>query len=141
MKLQRNSEVPHIGDIYLVHFNGTGNEQRGYRPGVIFQNNLGNQNSPNVIILPLTSAIKKVSQPTHVFLPKEVGLARDSMVLCENPEIMSKEKLGKRVTTLPEEYISQIAVGNLLASSAISFVEPDKLLSVWQKALALNAVA
>lgn len=132
---------PQIGDIYLVKFSGSGNEQKGWRPGLVFQNNVGNQHSPNLIVLPLTSAIKKSNQPTHVKIPKEVGLRMDSMVLCENPERMAKEKLGDYLVTLPEEYMSQIAVANLLASSAISFIDPDVLMSVWQKAIALNAAA
>lgn len=133
---------PKIGDIYLMHFSGSGNEQKGWRPGLVFQNNLGNQHSPNIIALPLTSSIKKSNLPTHVFIPSDgTGLIKDSMVLCENPERMSKEKLGNYLTTLPPEYMSKVAVANLLASSAISFIDPDVLLSVWQKALMLNATA
>ena len=141
LKSKNNRRNPQIGDIYLVHFNGSGSEQKGLRPGLVFQNNIGNNHSPNVIVLPLTSAIKKEEQPTHVRIPKEVGLRKDSMVLCENPEKMSKDKLGDYLTTLPNEYMSQVAVASLLASSAISFIEPDMLMAVWQKALALNAVA
>ena len=133
---------PQIGDIYLMHFGGSGNEQKGWRPGLVFQNNLGNQYSPNIIALPLTSAIKKSNQPTHVIIPsKGTGLERDSMVLCENPERMSKERLGTYLTTIPKEYMSQIAVANLLATSAISFIDPELLMSIWQKATTLNAVA
>ncbi len=141
MSLQNNAErQPQIGDIYLMHFGGSGNEQRGWRPGLVFQNNLGNLHSPNIIALPLTSSIKKSNQPTHVVIPTEgTGLAKDSMVLCENPERMSKDRLGNYLTTIPEQYMSKVAIANLLASSAISFIDPDVLLSVWQKALALNA--
>lgn len=138
------SEVrkPQIGDVYLMRFGGCGNEQKGWRPGLVFQNNLGNQHSPNIIALPLTSAIKKTNQPTHVIIPAEgTGLERDSMVLCENPERMSKDRMGIYLTTIPAEYMSQIAIANLLATSAISFIKPELLLSVWQKATMLNAVA
>ena len=125
-----------------MRFGGTGNEQCGWRPGLVFQNNLGNQYSPNIIALPLTSSIKKTSQPTHVVISsKETGLRKDSMVLCENPERMSKEKLGEYLTTLPDSYMSQIAVASLLASSAISFVNPNMLQDVWEQATALNASA
>jgi len=125
-----------------MHFGGSGNEQRGWRPGLVFQNNLGNLHSPNIIALPLTSSIKKSNQPTHVVIPAEgTGLAKDSMVLCENPERMSKDRLGNYLTTIPAQYMSKVAIANLLASSAISFIDPDVLLSVWQKALALNATA
>lgn len=138
------SEVrkPQIGDVYMMRFGGSGNEQKGWRPGLVFQNNLGNQYSPNVIALPLTSVIKKSTQPTHVVVPANgTGLLRDSMVLCENPERMSKEKLGAYLTTIPEEYMSQIAIASLLATSAISFINPELLISIWQKATALNVVA
>lgn len=141
MKSSNNTRNPKIGDIYLVYFDGSGNEQKGFRPGLVFQNNVGNEHSPNLIVLPLTSALKKTNQPTHVFIPKEVGLRKDSMVLCENPKCMSRYKLGEYITTLPEEYMAQVAVGNILSSSAIAFIDPDLLMSVWQKALALNAIA
>jgi len=65
----------------------------------------------------------------------------DSMVLCENPECMSKERLGIYLTSLSAEYMGKIAIGNLLASSAIAFLDKEALLSVWQQATALNAVA
>lgn len=141
MKNSNNTKHPKIGDIYLVYFDGSENEQQGFRPGLVFQNNVGNEYSPNLIVLPLTSALKKTNQPTHVFIPKEVGLRKDSMVLCENPKCMSKYKLGEYITSLPEEYMAQVAVGSILSSSAIAFVDPDLLMSVWQKALALNAIA
>lgn len=125
-----------------MRFDGHGSEQGGWRPGLVFQNNLGNQYSPNIIALPMTSHLKKTGQPTHVVLPaKETGLDRDSMVLCENPERMSKERLGAYVTTLPASYMAKIAAANLLASSAISFIDPDFLLALWQQANSLNATA
>lgn len=136
------NKQPRIGDIFLMKFDGSGNEQQGWRPGLVFQNNRGNQHSPNIIALPLTSSIKKIDQPTHVFIPSAgTGLAKDSLVLCENPERMSKDKLGNYLTTLPEKYMSQVAVANLLATSAISFVDPEVLLMARQKALALNTVS
>lgn len=131
---------PRIGDIYLMHFCGNGSEQSGWRPGLVFQNNMGNIHSPNIIALPLTTVIKKKSQPTHVMIPSEgTGLKADSMVLCENPERMSKSKLGQYITTLPDEYMAKVAAANLLSSSAISYINPDVLLSLWQQAISLNA--
>ena len=139
---QNEMRKPQIGDVYLMRFDGYGNEQKGWRPGLVFQNNIGNLNSPNIIALPLTSSIKKSNQPTHVIIPAEgTGLERDSMVLCENPKCMSKEKLGNYLTTIPEEYMSQIAIAHLLATSAISFINPELLMSIWQKAATLNTVA
>ena len=140
MNLYQNQiRKPQLGDVYLMRFDGCGNEQKGWRPGLVFQNNIGNQYSPNIIALPLTSSIKKVTQPTHVFVPAGgTGLERDSMVLCENPKCMSKEKLGTYLTTIPREYMSQIATAYLLATSAIAFIDPEALITIWQKATVLN---
>lgn len=143
MNIARNEDRhPQIGDVYLMNFGGCGNEQKGWRPGLVFQNNVGNQYSPNIIALPLTSSLKKQDQPTHVVLPADqTGLRLDSMVLCENPERMSKERIGSYLTTIPREYMSQIAIAHLLATSAISFIDSEQLLSVWAQAISLNSSA
>ena len=89
-------DKPRLGDIYLMSFSGVGSEQKGVRPGIIFQNDIGNDRSPNVIALPLTTRIKNLAQPTHVLLPAEkYNLLADSLVLCENPQRMSKSRLLK----------------------------------------------
>ena len=139
MNAKNDSRTPKIGDVFMVRFNGAGSEQVGWRPALVFQNNVGNAYSPNVIVLPLTSKLKKTSQPTHVVIPAEgTGLARDSMVLCENPESVSKERLGKYLTTLPDKYMAKIAEAHLLATSAISFINPTVILALWERAAKLN---
>lgn len=123
-----------------MRFGGSGSEQNGWRPGLVFQNNIGNRFSPNIIALPLTSSLKKASQPTHVLLPaEETGLPKDSMVLCENPERMSKEKLGRYLTTLPQSFMAKVAEASLLATSAISYLDLESLVSAWHQACLLNA--
>lgn len=133
---------PTIGDVYLMRFEGTGNEQNGWRPGLVFQNNTGNLFSPNIIALPLTSSIKKKTQPTHVVVyASDTGLRMDSMVLCENPEKMSKQKIGKYLTRLSDEYMRKIACAHLMAIAAVSFLSKDELLQVWEKSIQFNGVA
>lgn len=132
--------TPQIGDIYRMKFGGSANEQCGWRPGLVFQNNVGNAHSPNIIALPLTSILKKVNQPTHVIVKaSDTGLKRDSMVLCENPERMSKERLGDYITTLSDAYMKQVAEASILSSSVISYLDVEFLISIWKKAVALNA--
>lgn len=130
-----------IGDIYMVFFEGDRSEQNGYRPGLIVQNNLGNRYSPNIIVLPLTSVIKKVSQPTHVLIyAGNSGLAKNSIVLCENPKCISKDKLDRYVATLSRDYMEQVAEAYILATSVISFIPIQSVHNVWRKANALNAM-
>lgn len=128
-----------IGEIYLMKFEGTGHEQNGWRPGIIFQNNKGNEHSPNVIALPLTTEIKKKSQPTHVVVSADdSGLKYDSMVLCENPEKMSKERIGKYITKLSDKYMKLVAQASLVATSAISFLDEETLMNAWRLAKKMN---
>lgn len=135
----QKERVPQIGDVYLMNFGGSESEQKGWRPGIVFQNNIGNAYSPNIIALPLTSSIKKSAQPTHVVVnAADSGLLKDSMVLCENPERMSKSKLGHYITTLSDKYMKKVAAANLLATSAISFLDVDDLLTIKQQASQIN---
>ncbi len=125
----------------MMRFTGEGSEQKGWRPGVVFQNNTGNIHSPNIIALPLTSAIKKKNMPTHVFIRAvDSGLRIDSIALCENPERMSKNRIGEYITTLPDNYMTQIAKASLLASSVISFIDIKTLILCWKEAISLNSV-
>ncbi len=139
MKSQENGRKLRIGDVYFMEFEGEDSEQQGWRPGLVFQNNVGNDHSPNIVTLPITSVRKKINQPTHVFLPKSVGLKLDSMVLCENPQCVSKCRLGRYVTTLPKEYMAKVAEASLLASSVISYLDPEILLMIWRRAVTLNS--
>ena len=137
---QNKTRVPQIGEVYYMRFGGTGSEQEGFRPGLVFQNNMGNAHSPNIIALPMTSVMKKLGQPTHVFVNgKEAGLKKNSLVLCENPECMSKERIGGYITKLPDKNMKQIATASLLASSVIADLDVDALVKAWQKAVRLNA--
>lgn len=142
MERSRTEFSPKIGEVYLMNFDGSGSEQSGIRPGLVFQNNIGNAYSPNIIALPLTSAVKKLGQPTHVLLrASECGLAKDSVVLCENPQRMSKSRIVKYLTTLSAEDMRRVTEGNLLATSAISFLDMESLMKVWHAATRLNATA
>lgn len=141
MSNQRNGKAPQIGEVYLMKFSGSGSEQVGWRPGLVFQNNVGNSHSPNIIALPLTSSLKKINQPTHVLVKaRDTGLKADSMVLCENPQRMSKDKMGKCLGRLSDEVMRKVAEANLLATGAISYLDVVSLIATWTKAVELNAV-
>ena len=141
MSTTTHSSHPLIGEVYMVKFDGAGSVQRKYRPALVFQNNVGNKYSPNVVVLPFTSVRKKTNQPTHVLVDaKGSGMKADSMVLCENPQSITKEMLGEYVTTLPEKYMKQVAAASLLANSAISYLDISMLVALMEKAAKLNAV-
>lgn len=71
-----------------------GSEQKGIRPCVVIQNNMGNKFSPTLIIAPITSQINsKKKLPTHVEINKsKYTLNEDSMILSEQIKVVSKER-------------------------------------------------
>lgn len=128
-----------IGDVYYFQFEGVGCEQSGIRSAVIIQNNKGNEFSPNLIVLPLTTKLKHIAQPTHVLLKSSTdGVPRDSMVLCENPVCVSKDRIKGFVTTIPNSSMKNIATAYLLATSVISFVDITLLEETRERAISLN---
>lgn len=139
---KRAAPAPKWGEVYNCRFEGTGSEQSGWRPAVIFQNNVGNAYSPNVIVLPLTSNLKRMDMPTHVVVKAEdTGLRRDSMVICENPVSVSKDKLGAYITKLPKEYMTRIAIASLLATSALDLLDQESFQEIKRKSAKLSSAA
>lgn len=128
-----------IGNIYFMEFSGDMTEQNGWRPGVVIQNNIGNKYSPNIIAVPLTSSLKKLNMPTHVVLRKEdTGLYTDSVVLCENPQILARKKIGAFISSLPKYYMKQIAIACTVSMPLISFLDKESLIVVWNDAKCLT---
>uniref|UniRef100_UPI00345F719E type II toxin-antitoxin system PemK/MazF family toxin n=1 Tax=Lacrimispora sp. TaxID=2719234 RepID=UPI00345F719E len=76
--------------------------QSGYRPCLVISNNVGNKFSPTLLVIPLSSQLKNVNQPTHTIIRCDAnnGLTSDSMLLAEQITTISKSKSRKigRVT-------------------------------------------
>ena len=79
------------GDIYLADLGpGVGSKQGGIRPVLNYQNNTANLHSTIITMLPITSQLKKLNLPCHVFIGKEGNLKKDSMVMCEQIDTVNK---------------------------------------------------
>lgn len=97
------------GDIYFVNLNpAIGSEQKGDRPVVVIQNDIGNKYSPTTIIAPLTKIIKKEQLPTHIFLNKNEFLKYNSLVLLEQIRVIDKSRIISYLGRLSDEEISLI---------------------------------
>jgi len=73
------------GDIYCADLGrNIGSEQKGTRPVVIIQNNIGNKHSLTVIVAAITSkAGVKAKLSTHYYIEAGNGLELPSIVLLE----------------------------------------------------------
>ena len=82
------------GDILLADLGGTiGSEQAGVRPCLVVQNDVGNKHSPTTIVAPLTSKMKKNTQPTHVEIGERFGLTEYSVALLEQLRTIDRERI------------------------------------------------
>ena len=88
------------GDIWLVNFNpAQGSEQRGIRPALIVQNDVGNEVSPVTIVAAISSVTK--AYPINVEIkPSESGLEKDSVVKLNQIRTIDKKRLIKRLGRL-----------------------------------------
>ena len=95
-----------------------GSEQGGIRPAVIVQNNKGNKCSPTVLVIPMTSEIKKVNMPTHNIMHKTKfnGLDEDSMLLGEQTTVIDKKRIlykrGSLVTENEKRSVMEVFFAN-----------------------------
>lgn len=98
------------GDMYYADLGrGIGSEQKGYRPVLIIQNNVGNKHSPTVIIAAITSRVGvKAKLPTHYFVNTEGGLEAPSIILLEQIRTIDKKRLDSYIGHLSDTHIVNI---------------------------------
>ncbi len=103
------------GEVWMVNFNpGRGSEQRGMRPALIIQNNVGNQYGSTTIVAAITTTIK--TYPVTVVLDRhEGGLSQQSMVNLAQILTVDKQRLMKRLGA-----VSQARLGEINAALLIS---------------------
>ena len=100
------------GDIYYADLSPViGSEQGGLRPVLIVQNDVGNRYSPTVIAAAITSRMGKTRLPTHIDIyAKEVGLAKDSVILLEQIRTLDKRRLREKMGPLEENVMQRVNV-------------------------------
>jgi len=98
------------GDLFYVDLNPTkGSEQRGRRPVLVIQNDIGNEVSPTIIIAPLTTKSFTKEYPTNVNIPKGVaGLKENSTILLSQIRTIDKSRLENKIGHLPESYMAKV---------------------------------
>jgi mRNA-degrading endonuclease toxin of MazEF toxin-antitoxin module len=86
---------------------GRGSEQRGIRPALVIQNDVGNQYAATTIVAAITSTIKVY--PVTVLLRKGEGsLPRPSMVNLAQILTLDTSRLQRRVGTLRREIMDRV---------------------------------
>jgi mRNA interferase MazF len=100
------------GQIYWIDFApATGHEMTGIHPGLIVQNDVGNQFSDLTIVAALTSNLRAGNLPVGVFVPAgTAGLTKDSVIHCGHLYTMDKQRLGRQLGQLTGASLSKVDV-------------------------------
>ncbi len=103
-----NVPSPLRGEVWMANFSpGRGSEQRGIRPALVIQNNVGNQHAATTIVATITSTIK--IYPVTVLLKKGEGsLSHASMVNLAQILTLDKSRLQRRVGVLPPKVMEKV---------------------------------
>lgn len=97
------------GQIYLADLaKGKGSEQEGVRPVLIVQEDDLNRNSPTVIVVIITSQLKKMKMRTHLLLPWIRGLPKQSAVFAEKIREIDKSRLLSYCGNVSEEFMKEV---------------------------------
>jgi mRNA interferase MazF len=86
------------GEIYLVDWDpARGSEQKGKRPALVIQNNIGNDYGSTTIVASISTKFKKV-YPFQVLLrARETGLDYDSIVDLQQIMTVDKTRLISKI--------------------------------------------
>lgn len=105
------------GDIYYADFDGAiGSEQKGIRPVLVLQNDIGNKYSPTTIVAPITTVEVKAKMPTHIFVKaNQYGLKDDSYILMEQLRVIDKSRIKDYIGRINYEQMKEIEKAFLIA--------------------------
>ena len=124
-------------DIYYADLskNTVNSEQGGIRPVIVIQNDIGNKYSPTLIVIPITSEIKKENMPTHCILHRSIknGLKVDSMVLAEQIRVIDKSRILDYIGYLDNTNEQNNVINSYLAN----ITGKKKYSSVWSKIISM----
>lgn len=99
------------GDIVIVELDPTkGSEQRGTRPCLVVQNDVGNENAPTTIVVPFTTSFDDELYPFEVLVTAdESHLCEDSVAMCSQIRTVSTEhRIDTVVGSIPDERMEDV---------------------------------
>jgi len=99
------------GDAVVVDLDPTkGSEQRGTRPCLVVQNDVGNENAPTTIVVPFTTSFGDELYPFEVLLRGEEGpLNEDSVALCSQVRTVSiDDRIRKNLGSIPDHRMDEV---------------------------------
>ncbi len=99
---------PKRGDVYLVNFDPTiGHEVKKLRPALVITNDINNEYSPVVTVIPLSSNVNRV-YPFEVRVGVGEGLEKESKIMINQIRTVDKKRLSKKLATMPLQIMKAV---------------------------------
>ncbi len=97
---------PKKGEIYLVNFDPTvGHEVKKKRPALVMSNNIHNQYSPLITVVPLSSKTNKV-YPFEIYISKTISkLHENSKIMIIQLRSIDKRRLINKIGNIENNEI------------------------------------
>lgn len=97
------------GEVWIADLNpGYGVEIHKKRPVVVISNNLINNHSLRIIVLPFTTQVHPLNAG-KVLIPKgEYSLEKESAILVSDIRSIDKNRLIKKIGTVPQEKMLEV---------------------------------
>lgn len=86
-----------------------GSEQKGIRPVLVIQNDLGNKYSPTTIIAPISTK-KDCNLPTHILIKQFDKIRHNSIIMLEQIRTIDKVRLKDFICFLNEDQLKEVDV-------------------------------
>jgi len=101
---------PQYGDIYDVNLDPViGAETGKCRPALVVSNDINNEFSQTINVLPITSQPARKQYPFEVLVVKDVaGLTADSRIKANQVRTVDKRRLVSFSGSLPAEYLPRV---------------------------------
>ena len=97
------------GEIYWVDWDpARGSEQKGLRPALVIQNDIGNEYSPTTIVAACSTAHEKAYPFIIRINKKDSGLPGDSSVNLSAIITIDKARLQSKAGRLPESKMTEV---------------------------------
>lgn len=99
------------GDVVIVELDPTeGSEQRGTRPCLVVQNDVGNENAPTTVVVPFTTSRGGEPYPFEVLVSaEECPLREDSVALCSQIRTVSIERrITENIGAVPDDRMDEV---------------------------------
>jgi mRNA interferase MazF len=98
------------GDIYLADLNPSrGSEQAGVRPVIIVQRGTIDRFTQTVVIVPITSNLRRLNIPGTFTIPTgEGGLTQESVALCYQIAVIDRQRLIRHLGKISSVCVQQL---------------------------------